>query len=137
MTRVGLVAALFLSASCSSPRVTVSTNDAATSKELRVHPAETTLAELADAFERKDQKAAAAHLIDGWSGSRFWAEWSDRQWRDAAAALRAAQLKSAEDLERTYEIVDEGTPKTIHLLQNDGVWKLDYNSFKGPFPHGP
>lgn len=100
-----------------------------------MHPAETMLAELATAFEHKNEAAARAHLLDGWSGSRFWTQWTDSQWREAATALRGATLKSAHDGERIYLVADEGRTKEIHVQRADGTWRLDYNSFKGPFPH--
>lgn len=100
------------------------------------HPADASLAQLASAFERKDAAEARGLINDGWSGSRFWSDWTDDAWARAARTLRSARLKSASDSERVYTVT-EGSGRThdIRMQRSDDGWRLDYESLHGPFPH--
>ncbi len=99
------------------------------------HPADATLMRLADAFDAKDAAAARALINDPWSGSRFWSGWSDDAWHQAATDLRTAHFESEHDGRRVYSISRDGHPREITMDSNGGQWRLDYNSFHGPFPH--
>lgn len=91
------------------------------------------LGELAAAFERKDATRVRELIVDGWSGSQFMAGWADANWAAAATALRSATLKSATDTVRVYTLVHENKEVSVTLIH--GSWLLDYNEFRGPFPH--
>ena len=108
--------------------------------------ADDTLKTLASAFARKDSAAISKLVDDGWSGLRFCEGWSDGQWQAAANALRSAKLQSRTQSEQIYSVTlrwpndpaDYAKVISLHLGQStwDGsTWKLDLNSFLGPFPH--
>ena len=99
-----------------------------------IHPADTALRELADAFERKDAAAVRERISDAWSGSRFWGGWTDEGWRAAAASLRGATLRTGGDTERVYSVTVEGRERLV-IVRLKERWVLDYDSFQGPFPH--
>ena len=107
----------------------------APSNDPSVHPADLVLSELAAAFEREDAGAARTRIGDGWSGSRFWVSWTHETWRAAGASLRGARLRSATSARRVYAVVDEGKAKEVAMDFVNDAWQLDYNTFKGPFPH--
>jgi len=130
------LAVLLVSCGCNAPPSSsvapASTNAAA--KPSATHAADTTLRELADAFERKDTAAVRERISDAWSGSRFWSGWTDEGWRAAAASLRGATLRSDGDTERVYAVTVEGRERLVTVRLNEH-WVLDYDSFQGPFPH--
>lgn len=131
-----LVAAIAIGCACNPAApstVGPASTDAAASSPA-VHPADTTLRELADAFERKDAASIRERISDAWSGSRFWSSWTDEGWRAAAASLRGATSRSTSDTERVYAVVVHGREKLVVLRLNER-WLLDYDSFQGPFPH--
>jgi hypothetical protein len=106
------------------------------------HAADAVRLQLAAAFERKDLKAIAPLVSDAWSGLRFCASWDARMWKAAAVALRGARLRTSGERERVYEVAlaegAEPSPvrrREIQFLLSDGSWRLDLNSFLGPFPH--
>ena len=99
------------------------------------HPADAALLVLADAFEAKDQKAIQGLISDGFSGSRFWPDWSDAQWHAAAVSLRGATLRTSAAEHRVYSVSQARGDRDVNMVLDDGHWRLDYNSFQGPFPH--
>ncbi len=99
------------------------------------HAADKLLQRLADAFAKKDLKSVSALINDPWSGQRFCASWDDQAWKAAARALRGAKLKSDSPAKRIYTVESGNRARDITVDLGDGGWRLDYNSFMGPFPH--
>ena len=100
------------------------------------------LRELADAFEKHDLKAIGARVDDGWSGLRFCASWDAAAWKAAATSLREAKRKSSSPRARVYTVTRRSTngassaqARDVSLRIGDEGWRLDLNSFLGPFPH--
>lgn len=131
-----VLAALMGGCSCNAPsRGAAPASTDAAAKVAATHPADLVIGELAAGFEREDGNAVQERVSDGWSGSRFRANWAHETWRAAATSLRGAKLKSASEAQRIYTLVDNGKEKEVSMqLMNDG-WRLDYDTFKGPFPH--
>lgn len=100
-----------------------------------LHPAEQTLRSVADAFARRDQVAIEALIADGWSGTRFLSNWDEHEWQKASAALRTATIQSEAIDRRVYLVADGDRKRNIEVVLINGQWLLDYNSFRGPFPH--
>ncbi|RYZ67882.1 MAG: hypothetical protein EOP08_01805 [Proteobacteria bacterium] len=132
-----LLAALAASAcACNAPPSSsvAPASTSAAAKPSVIHPADTALRELADAFERKDAAAVRERISDAWSGSRFWGGWTDEGWRAAAASLRGATVRTGGDTERVYSVAVEGRERLV-IVRLKERWVLDYDSFQGPFPH--
>ena len=99
-------------------------------------PGDLVLNKLAVLFDKQDAPGISPLIADGWSGLRFTAGWSADTWHETATELRSAKLKSSTPDERVYVLTVQGQPKEVKVLRtSETEWKLDYNSFKGPFPH--
>lgn len=105
------------------------------SAALGAHPADVSLRDLASAFRTRDTARAHALILDGWSGSRFWSEWPPEEWQRAANELENATLLTDSPTERVYTVRRASGAREITVALSDGHWRLDYNSFAGPFPH--
>jgi hypothetical protein len=106
------------------------------------HPADATRLALAAAFEKKDVKVIGELVFDGWSGLRFTRNWGDNDWKVVSRAIREAKLKTSSVRTRIYSVTfywahapGVQTRDVEMSPDNVGHWKLDYNSFLGPFPH--
>ncbi len=109
-----------------------SAKDNATADEVRL--------QLADAFVKNDMDAVGSLVSDPWSGLRFFTGRQDGMWERAAVAFRNAQLITMNEKQAVYEIhwpvnAESKKTRTIIFLSQDSGWKLDLNSFLGPFPH--
>jgi hypothetical protein len=96
--------------------------------------------QLAAAFEKNDMTTIRSLVSDPWSGLRFFTAGQDGMWERAAVAFRNAQLVTKDEKQVVYEInwpmnAESKKTQTIIFLSQDSEWKLDLNSFLGPFPH--
>lgn len=95
--------------------------------------------QLAEAFARKDTQAISPLISDAWSGLRFCSSWGDSMWKQASLALREAKVVSQDGDQILYAThwphsPEAQKPRTIVFRLTDSGWKLDLNSFLGPFP---
>jgi hypothetical protein len=96
--------------------------------------------QLADAFTKKDMATIKALVTDPWSGLRFFSEKNDGMRESAGVAFREAKVVTIDENRVAYEIIwpshteSKNTRKIIFILTSP-EWKLDLNSFLGPFPH--
>jgi len=49
--------------------------------------------------------------------------------------MRLSQRRCNTNTLRVYAGVDEGSAKEVSAELINDAWRLDYNTFKGPFPH--
>ena len=99
-------------------------------------PGDLVLKKLAVLFDKQDAAGISPLITDGWSGLRFTSGWSADDWHETATELRSAKLKSSTQNERVYVLTVQSKPREVKVLRtSETEWKLDYNSFKGPFPH--
>jgi hypothetical protein len=95
---------------------------------------------LAVAFEKNDMATVRSLVSDPWSGLRFFTTRQDGMWERAAVAFHNAQLVTKNEKQVVYEInwpvnAESKKTRTIIFLSLNSEWKLDLNSFLGPFPH--
>lgn len=95
--------------------------------------------QLAEFFFQKNLNAISPLIEDPWSGLRFCSGWGDRMWQEVGTALRGAVVVS-EKVDQIWYLVrwpyptEDGVQKKIFFTRSDSDWKLDLNSFLGPFP---
>ena len=99
-------------------------------------PAMSSRLQLADAFAGRDLPAIEAQVSDPWSGLRFFSlkDGDEAFWQALATELRTARLISAGKGRVEYEIRRDDQPRKIEFIFHDERWRLDLNSFLGPFP---
>lgn len=102
-------------------------------------PAMPSRLQVADAFAARDLIALEEQVSDPWSGLRFFSvkDGDEVFWRAMGTELREAKLISANKDKVIYEIRRDGVPRIIEFIFHRERWRLDLNSFLGPFPSGP
>lgn len=94
---------------------------------------------VADAFASRDLEAVSLLISDAWSGLRLFSvkDGDENFWNGLSKELREAKMLSADKDKVTYEIRRDGEPRNIDFIFHNERWRLDLNSFLGPFPTGP
>ena len=99
-------------------------------------PAMPSRLQLADAFANRDLLKVQALVVDPWSGLRFFSvkDGDEAYWQAMATELRQAKLVSTGKHAVVYEIRRDGQARKIEFVLGKEGWRLDFNSFLGPFP---
>jgi len=102
-------------------------------------PAMSSRLQVADAFAARDLIAIEEQVSDPWGGLRLFSvkDGDEVFWRTMGTELREAKLISATEDKVIYEIRRDGAPRMIEFVFRRERWRLDLNSFLGPFPTGP